>query len=698
MGPSEYRKYRPGQVVYGEFGDIGGTAPAHETLYRGQYDCGLSGNRGSDVDRRGQFIGIRSYYGPSPFPADYQSNMYYGYLWFDPNSTEGVIALQTIPNKGMVIPEDPYFPSSHNIKGIVYHDLDFDCVQDPGEPGISGVTVKTTDGQYVAVTGPDGTYHLSVPDGSASYEYGPKPLSTSLISPQPECPAGGRHTTSTSGNNQVYSGNNFGLQSPPCAIPFANLTTSRLRRCFLNQQTINYGNNGGVFATDFTLKVVVPEDVVPISSTPAWTSKSGDTLTYVLGDLAPGANGSISLVDSVSCADISILGETRCYKATVSSNNLCSDVGTWDNSEIALKGDCWGSTYRVLISNEGVGGQLDSTEIRVYVDSTLAGKFNIKLPAGDTITALIPLSGSEVRIEADQHVDHPYLTTALLGFEGCGKIGTDNIQKGGLSQFAWTEGLTSDSRCTPIIGSYDPNDKQVSPKGWDAAGSVEPGTTLNYTVRFQNTGSDTAFFVLVADTIDTDLDLSTLQVLGASHDYILEVKEDGGQSILEFNFYNIELPDSTTDLLGSQGFVTFSIDPNTTTLGTEITNEAGIYFDFNPPIITNTVTTTLAVRPDESGGAGSNVYVVLRPLAVDQAQLIEEGLQLYPNPTVGRVVVDNPGGAVDYQILSAMGVPQKSGILPAGQSSVSLDELPAGIYLLQLNTGEKPVTRRIVKR
>ncbi|MEM6262560.1 MAG: PKD domain-containing protein [Bacteroidota bacterium] len=147
--------------------------------------------------------------------------------------------------------------------------------------------------------------------------------------------------------------------------------------------------------------------------------------------------------------------------------------------------------------------------------------------------------------------------------------------------------------------SFDPNTKQVFPKGIGMRGFIEPTENeMDYTVRFQNTGNDTAFFVVIRDTLDSDLDVSSIQIEGYSHDFSLNIEDD---EVLVFTFANINLPDSSTDFTGSQGFVAYSINHDgTLPVGTEINNRAAIYFDFNAPIITNTVTNTVFTYPEVS--------------------------------------------------------------------------------------------------
>ena len=140
---------------------------------------------------------------------------------------------------------------------------------------------------------------------------------------------------------------------------------------------------------------------------------------------------------------------------------------------------------------------------------------------------------------------------------------------------------------------FDPNDKQVNPVGYGPPGAISiDEERLIYTIRFQNTGTAPAMNVMLRDQLDASLDLSHLQVLGFSHVPTNIGVEPAGELVIRFD--NIQLPDSGSNFIGSQGFITFSVGlieglPDLT----EIHNTAEIYFDLNPPVITNTTLTTL---------------------------------------------------------------------------------------------------------
>ncbi len=62
-----------------------------------------------------------------------------------------------------------------------------------------------------------------------------------------------------------------------------------------------------------------------------------------------------------------------------------------------------------------------------------------------------------------------------------------------------------------------------------------------------------------------------------------------GDRNIKFTFDNILLPDSSADFEASQGFVSFRISQKAgVPLETNIENRAGIFFDFNAPVYTNT--------------------------------------------------------------------------------------------------------------
>ena len=137
-----------------------------------------------------------------------------------------------------------------------------------------------------------------------------------------------------------------------------------------------------------------------------------------------------------------------------------------------------------------------------------------------------------------------------------------------------------------VTGAYDPNNKVFFPSFSDSVGVVPVGTEyVDFQINFQNTGTDTAHNIFLLDTISSLLKLNSLEILGSSHNMTWQIL---APRVLRFDFDNIDLVDSNTNEILSHGFVKFRIDLiDSINLYDLIVNQAGIYFDYNPPILTN---------------------------------------------------------------------------------------------------------------
>jgi hypothetical protein len=215
------------------------------------------------------------------------------------------------------------------------------------------------------------------------------------------------------------------------------------------------------------------------------------------------------------------------------------------------------------------------------------------------------------------------------------------------------------TRCIAVAASYDPNNKEVTPTGSGSAGII-PGNTseLQYTINFQNTGTAPAVNIVIKDTISPNFDISTLEILASSH---LMSGTSVNDNIVSFNFPNIMLPDSGTDELNSHGFVTFKLKLNYGLAPlTQIRNTGYIYFDYNPPVITNTTVNTLDLT------AGIENENSLAALA------------MYPNPAKSEVFFSRPVQRVDlYDVRGAMIGKWNS------CTKISLQDLAEGIYFVR---------------
>ncbi len=200
---------------------------------------------------------------------------------------------------------------------------------------------------------------------------------------------------------------------------------------------------------------------------------------------------------------------------------------------------------------------------------------------------------------------------------------------------------------------------------------------MEYTVRFQNTGTDTAFNIVIEDQLDADLDWTTFRPISSSHPFEVFLYEDG---LLEFKFRNIALPDSFVNEVGSHGFVKYRIlGKSGLAENTLIKNSAAIFFDFNPPILTNSTKNTL---------------VSLIPTSIKPIEQKLRYTKVFPNPfleytTIAINHLENTEGYT-IRLLDFSG--RIIGIYPVNrnhQVQIKRESLASGIYFYLLSDETK---------
>jgi hypothetical protein len=110
-----------------------------------------------------------------------------------------------------------------------------------------------------------------------------------------------------------------------------------------------------------------------------------------------------------------------------------------------------------------------------------------------------------------------------------------------------------------------------------------------------------------------------------------------------------------------------------------VENTASIYFDFNAPIITNTVTT----------------YFV--SLGLDSHDMTD--MTLYPNPSNGQVTLQWAdtfhGTGIEVTDLQGKAVLRQTTDL--NQATLDVSGLAAGLYVVKVQAGDKSAVRKLVK-
>jgi Leucine-rich repeat (LRR) protein len=219
-----------------------------------------------------------------------------------------------------------------------------------------------------------------------------------------------------------------------------------------------------------------------------------------------------------------------------------------------------------------------------------------------------------------------------------------------------------------VVGSYDPNDI-ICLEG-DIVAPSEIGNYLHYNIRFENTGTAPAEFVVVKVEVNqTDFDMNSLQIMNSSDPVDARIN----QNIVEFIFQNIQLES------GGHGNILLKIkSKNNLLVGDEVNKKANIYFDYNFPILTNDAETVFQSlnNPDFQNDASISVY---------------------PNPTNGIVTVNCNNSIKSIQLYDVQGRLLQTNLVNENETTIDVSTKSKGVYFLKILSDKGMKVEKIVR-
>ena len=219
-----------------------------------------------------------------------------------------------------------------------------------------------------------------------------------------------------------------------------------------------------------------------------------------------------------------------------------------------------------------------------------------------------------------------------------------------------------------VVGSYDPND--ITCLEGDIVAPSEIGNYLHYNIRFENTGTAAAEFVVVKVEVNqTDFDMNSLQIMNSSDPVYARIN----QNIVEFIFQNIQLES------GGHGNILLKIkSKNNLLVGDEVNKKANIYFDYNFPILTNDAETVFQSlsNPDFQNDASISVY---------------------PNPTNGIVTVNGNNSIKSIQLYDVQGRLLQTNLVNENETTIDVSTKSKGVYFLKILSDKGMKVEKIVR-
>jgi hypothetical protein len=581
---------------------------------------------------------------------------------------------------------------SVTIQGIVYKEsnANFNCIKDTADIGMYGWLVRAEPGGYIATTDRQGRYSMvcdsnvrivSVDRDSYANIVNlcpPKSIGTNTPGTRVEANFGTSVIDCFNLKGTVEGGSfailnvvhpmivveNTGTQTSPPPVAILQLPA---RTRFSNYWTRAWG------MVDTTLLDTLPGNRIRVRFRDSL--RAGQTVSYMIGIEA---DQDPALINQTLCMRLRVTPQPDCYGPTSPNSRTAANL--------EITSACNGNEGRFVVYNNG-GVMSDSANYELFAQNGFRNTGKLMVRPNDSIAflpttlGLLPGLPSHMVVRQDASTGAVYTAASL---ENCRS--QNGITPGFLGGLPGTEPSSISVICWPVTSSYDPNDKAVTPAGAGLDKNVPVDGLLRYRIRFENEGSDIAYKVVVLDTLDANLDIATFRVQGYSHPMTHTIRRaEDGRAIARFEFANIRLPYKAQDSLRSQGQFSFTIRPKAAAgVGTRITNTAHIYFDINPAIVTNTVLSTLSVD------------AVLEPTAMAANLVSGANLRLSPNPASSVLSVRVSGQPTNFvpsiHITDAAGRVVIAKALMEG-NNFSINDLPAGIYMLEATTAKGPKLR-----
>lgn len=464
------------------------------------------------------------------------------------------------------------------INGKVEEDFIVNCLPDVGDLPLSNWIVQASGsgGNFFANTNIDGSYSVAVNPGEYTVTVNPPSTNWNICENDVEV------DISTAGQIEVVD---FLAQANvDCPIMQVDISSGLLRVCLNNNNSVQYCNQGTQTAISAYVDVTIDPLLIYQSATIIPTPLGDNVYRFPVGDVEPGECGSFNFITQVDCT--APQGFTHCNQAHIYPDTSCTGTNaSWSGASLEIMGDCNGEVS-FTVENTGTGTMTDVLSVLVFRNTEIHHYEEFpSLAPGESQTLTFPADGATWRAEVPQENFHPQTSLIVSTVQACG-TGPTSIS------YSSVESMTSaddmfyfDEHCRPNVAPFDPNIKSGSPTGYSSERYIPSGIGIEYQIQFQNTGTDTAFHVIVKDTLSNLYDLSTLQMGASSHPYIWELF---GNGILKVTFPNIGLPTKDEDEANSIGYFDFKISVrNDLAPLTLIENQASIYFDFNEPIQTN---------------------------------------------------------------------------------------------------------------
>jgi uncharacterized repeat protein (TIGR01451 family) len=271
------------------------------------------------------------------------------------------------------------------------------------------------------------------------------------------------------------------------------------------EYTITYKNTGTGVSAHVWINDTIPADTTFVSSSPAYTTVSGDTYTWHIKNVGTGTYTiTIKVRVDIATPDKTVLtnkvtleytdangqtpyptqsdSATTIVTAPVMTVEKKADYATVDPDDTI--------TYTITYKNTGTGtaGHVWINDTIPYYTTFVSSSINYTSVSGDTYTwhiTNVPTGTYHIILKVKVDVATPDKTILT------NKVTLEYTDANGQTPYATQNDSVTSTVTAPILNiEKDPNDS-----------TADPGDTITYTIKYSNTGTGNASNIYINDTL-----------------------------------------------------------------------------------------------------------------------------------------------------------------------------------------------------
>ncbi|MEZ5038954.1 MAG: T9SS type A sorting domain-containing protein [Saprospiraceae bacterium] len=579
---------------------------------------------------------------------------------------------------------------TNQISGKVYHSIAGCDGLDTMDIGLENwiVVAESADETYFSTTDATGFYSAMVDTGTYTIKVLPPNHLWDICEPEIYIVALNEFYDTTDINFGVTAG-------ADCPAMQVDVTTPYIVNCQNATYSISYCNLGPVVGEAAYIEVVLDEELTYISSSISPSSQNGAVLQFQLGDVASMACGEFTITAQMACEGV-VNGQATWVSAHIYPDTICEGVENWSGASVKVSGNCDRATGTLNFNIRNIGTANMTRELNYFVveDDLMfrTGTFNLPKEANLPVS-IQTQQGATYRLIAEQEEGHPGQSYPTVAIEGCVTDGAP-YTTGMVTQFTEDEAdafQAVDVQEALTIGSGVL--MRGYPKGYQDF-IIDQNTEIEYTIIFENTGSDIIDRVVIRDTLSRFLDASSIVLGASSHPYEFQIYDNG---ILKITFDEIQLqPGGSTEEANSFGYVQFRIAQKPiNSVGIVIENGATVYFDYAAPQPTNVVSHTVGCTDLLNAGC-------IISDAPEPGNPTSVTIKVSPNPFFESTSFEISGTIFDTVMFSLYDVSGKlirTDRFRGNNYDFYRKSLPAGMYVYRMEAeGQVFATGKIIMR